>query len=144
MVPDFALTDRNPSSDTFGDQVALSDASGQARVVYFASATCGVCKSHVSALDAITKQQGWTDVQVLVVNLPPYVEYVNDLAELTDLPVLQDTEDADVATAYGAAKWYLYFVDANGELDHLYYELDLAGDDQQRFVDEVNALREAP
>jgi hypothetical protein len=142
-LPAFSLQDMNPSSGSFGQDVGLSDAQGQVRVVYWASATCGVCKSHVTALQAITTQQGWDDVQVLVVNLPPYVEYIDDLTSLTDLPVLQDTDDADVATAYGAAKWYVYFVDKQGQLDHLYYELDLAGDDAERFVDEVNALREA-
>lgn len=141
-VPGFTLTDMNPSSDTFGADVSLADSDGQVRVVYWASATCGVCKSHVSALEAITTQQGWTDVQVLVVNLAPYADHVSDLSDLTDLPVLQDTDAVDAATAHGASKWYVYFVDQQGQLDHLYYELDLPGDDAQRFVDEVNALRQ--
>ena len=65
-LPSFSLEDVNPTSATYGQSLGLDDFTGQARVVYWASATCGVCKSHVQALEAITTQQGWTDVQVLV------------------------------------------------------------------------------
>ena len=47
------------------------------------------------------------------------------ITELTDYPVLQDTDDEDVAEQYGAAKWNIYVIRADGTLHILHYDLKM-------------------
>lgn len=73
-------------------------------------------------------------------NLPPYAE---DMAELVGtevtLPVLQDTDEADVAELYGAEKWYFTLIDREGLPRTVHYSLDLAIE-SDRLLSEIAAL----
>jgi hypothetical protein len=77
---------------------------------------------------------------VVLVNQSGTEDGLLDLTAACRLPVLQDTSDARVFESYGASKWYLYFIRAPGELDRLYYHLDLTGDERERFISEVEAM----
>jgi len=56
------------------------------------------------------------------------------------LPVLQDTSKDDAADAYGASKWYIYLIDAEGIPQVIHYSLDFP-DEAERLVTEINTLR---
>lgn len=145
-VPAFSLVDSNPGSPTSGQSLGPADFEGQARIVYFAHAGCGVCQSHVAELQEIwdEKASAWTgQVQLLVINMPGYESYLPDLVEGITLPVLQDTNTDLVSEGMGAYKWYVYFVDAEGTVRWVHYYLDLPGSERDRFITEVDGLLEA-
>ncbi len=57
------------------------------------------------------------------------------------LPVLQDTNEDGVADAYGASKWYIYLMDAQGVPKTIWYELDL-DTERDRLLSEIQAVAE--
>lgn len=64
-----------------------------------------------------------------------------DLTEGLTLPVLQDTSEADVFDLYGASKWYLYIIDAQGIPRFLHYTVDMDGE-RDRILAEIAELAE--
>ncbi len=145
-APDFQLPDVNENSATYGQTMGSQDFRGKTLILYFAQASCAVCQSHVAALQAIwTEHPAWAeDTRILVVNMPGYEGYLPDLVEGITLPVLQDDDTQLVSESHGASKWYVYFVDDEGTLRWLHYELALTSTEAQRFVDEVESLRGEP
>ncbi len=55
------------------------------------------------------------------------------------LPVLQDTLEAGVFSAYGASKWYIYLIDPQQQPVLLHYEMDLDAE-QERLLAEIAAV----
>lgn len=80
------------------------------------------------------------DVNLLIVNMAGYEDGVPDLVDGVTLPVLQDTSVDQVATTWGASKWYLYFLDRKGYPRYIQYEMDLAEDDRDRFLADIATL----
>lgn len=80
------------------------------------------------------------DVNLLIINSAGYEEGVPDMVEGITLPVLQDTTEAAAATAYGASKWYVYFLDRKGYPRYIQYEMDLDDDDRARFLSDIATL----
>ncbi len=76
----------------------------------------------------------------MLINQAGTEDALPQLTEYCSLPVLQDTTDARTFEAWGASKWYLYFLKPGGQLDKLFYHLSVDGSEVDRFVDEVNAL----
>ncbi len=62
-----------------------------------------------------------------------------DLTENVTLPVLQDTPEDAVFSAYNASKWYIYLVDTDGRLVLLHYEMEL-DDEEDRLLAEIAAV----
>jgi hypothetical protein len=56
------------------------------------------------------------------------------------LPVLQDTSEADVETAYNAEKWFFYLGEPDGTLRYVHYQLDLDSE-RDRLLAEIDELR---
>lgn len=142
-VPDFALQDLNPGSATYTQSLGPQDFRDKTLIVYWASASCGVCQSHAAALQEIWDEQtDWhADTQILLVNGIGYESYLPNFTAALSLPVLQDVTDVQAFSTYGASKWYVYFVDHDGTLRWLHYSLDLGNTERQRFIDEVDGLR---
>ena len=69
-----------------------------------------------------------------------YEEGIPDLVPGVTLPVLQDTTADNIATIYGASKWYVYMIDRTGTVRYIHYEMDLADDDRARFLAEIATL----
>lgn len=67
----------------------------------------------------------WGDAQLLLINSIGSESGLPDLTAGVSLPVLQDTTTALTFEAYGAEKWYLYAIDAQGVVRALHYELHL-------------------
>ena len=74
----------------------------------------------------------------MIVNLP---EYAADVAELFGgpVPILQDTLEEQTANLYGAAKWYVYLIDREGNPRYVHYEIDLATE-RDRLLGEIATL----
>ena len=64
---------------------------------------------------------------------------MKDLTDGVSLPVLQDTDEADVFELYNAEKWYIYLVDDHGIPRTIHYALDLDGE-RDRLLSEIAAL----
>jgi len=56
------------------------------------------------------------------------------------LPVLQDSSTTAVAESYGTEKWYFTFIDREGKVRYVHYEIDLDGDEEERFLAEIAEL----
>ena len=82
----------------------------------------------------------WGGVWLTLINLPGYESGIEDLTDGVSLPVLQDTDDTEVAESYGASKWYVYLIDRSGHPRYVHYSLDLDGDEADRLVSEINEL----
>ena len=146
-APAFSLEDVNPSSSTYGTVVDRTATPGQVTVLYFALASCSRCQGDVDDLGSLVQTMGaaWDEVSVRVVALDTAHESLPELADGNDLPILLDTETADVEGRYGAERWYIYLLDRAGQQRIIHYSLDF--DDVaelSRLVDEVATLLAEP
>jgi glutaredoxin len=103
-APDFALLDVNPTSASFGETVPRSSAPGRVTLLYFALPSCSHCQAQVEQLQALVLERdtAWAEVDVRIVALAAAEEAVPELADGTDLPILQDTDELDVQEQYNA------------------------------------------
>ena len=87
-----------------------------------------MCQSQVAALQVLWDKRDlsvWGDTQLIVINSIGSEEGMPDLTDGVSLPVLQDLTSTLIFEAYGADKWYTYFIDAQGVPRILHYELHL-------------------
>ena len=77
----------------------------------------------------------------MIVNQSAASESIDELAENTTLPILQDTTDQATFTRYGADKWYIYIIGPDQRLHLLHYSMDLE-DDRARLITEITDLRD--
>jgi len=75
-----------------------------------------------------------------MINLPGYESGIEDLTDGVTLPVLQDTDELEVAENYGASKWYVYIIDRSGIPRYVHYSMDLDGDEADRLLSEISTL----
>ncbi len=54
--------------------------------------------------------------------------------------MLQDSSTDGVAESYGTAKWYFTFIDREGKVRYVHYEMDLDGDEEERFLAQIAEL----
>jgi hypothetical protein len=76
------------------------------------------------------------NVNVILINLPGFEEGMPDLAAQTSLPILQDTAEKGTAKCYGASKWYVYVIDAEGVPRYVHYQIDLSAE-RDRLMNEI-------
>ncbi len=141
-VPAYTLLDVSPGSPTYGEAVSLGGFPGNVKVLYFALPTCAHCQGQVKQIQTLWDQHSaeWAgEVDVHIIALAAGESGLPDLTEGLTLPVLQDTLEDGVQTAYGAQKWYFYLVDRSGRVRWIHYKLDLTGQ-SDRLVDEVATL----
>ncbi|MFT5684883.1 MAG: hypothetical protein ACI8RZ_005828 [Myxococcota bacterium] len=75
----------------------------------------------------------------MIINESGTEESMPDLADGVSLPILQDTSEADVFDEYGASKWYVYLIDAQGIPRTIHYALDLDSE-RDRLLSEIAVL----
>lgn len=75
----------------------------------------------------------------MIINQAGTEESMPDLSDGVSLPILQDTTTADVFDQYGASKWYIYLIDAQGIPRTIHYGLDLDSE-RDRLLSEIAAL----
>ena len=79
----------------------------------------------------------------MLVNTAGSEDYVPEMApDGMDLPVLQDTTTDKVFVDYGASKWYIYVLDAEGNPRYVHYQVDLNGE-RDRLLSEIDDARGA-
>lgn len=104
-LPDFALTDMNENSLSYGMELGPRNAEGSISIWYFTHANCPYCQSQFDILHLLKAdlddEYGEDSVQILGVNAVGYEDSISDITEGNTLPLLQDTEPVD---AWGA--WY--------------------------------------
>lgn len=84
----------------------------------------------------------WGDAQLVVINSIGAESGMPELTEGVSLPVLQDVDAVQAFTTFGAEKWYMYFIDAQGVLRALHYELHLP-DGEARMLELLALAQEA-
>ena len=78
-------------------------------------------------------------LELFIVNKSGYESGLDEMAEVTSRPVLQDTTADGVFDDYGASQWYIYLVDREGITQTLWYALDLDGE-RDRLLGEIETL----
>lgn len=81
------------------------------------------------------------DVSLLVVNSIGSDAGLPDLTDGVDIPVLQDTAEAQAFTTFGASKWYVYLIDPQGRLRWLRYGISMP-EEQDRLLEQIALARE--
>ena len=62
---------------------------------------------------------------IILVNLAGTEEGIPDLSAENQLPILQDDVETHLAKCFGASKWYIYIMDAEGMPKTIFYSLNL-------------------
>ncbi len=138
-LPDFTLTDVNPTSASYGQEIALTDLQGQVVFIMFIHSSCGVCQSRSQYLQTIWNEHeaSWSGrVALLLVNMIGWESEIDAFCSLHDLPVLQDTEEENAQEKLGADIYYSYLIDGDRGYVSLYYNTSLPTD-EQRLIDEI-------
>ena len=65
------------------------------------------------------------DTNIILVNLAGTEEGIPDLSAANQLPILQDDVETHLAQCFGASKWYIYIIDAEGVPKTIFYSLNL-------------------
>jgi hypothetical protein len=55
LAPDFTTTDLCPESQTYQQDISLSDNQGKVTLLYFATTTCAACVADVKVYESITR-----------------------------------------------------------------------------------------
>ncbi len=127
---DFALLDGNSTSDTFGQTLRLSDQVGQPVFLFFAYSTCPDCQDCADRMQAqFDARPGWDGaVQIWFINFPNMDPDEPDLVDGYHLPVLQDTYNDMVFSAWGASQYDHWIIAPDGTVAYFGTEIDCAVD----------------
>jgi thiol-disulfide isomerase/thioredoxin len=103
-LPDFVLSDLNPNSETFEEDLSPRAAEGAVSLWYFTHATCPYCQSQFDILYTLQaeldEQYGAGAVQIFGVNAAGYESGIPDITEGNSLPLLQDVDSVDAWDAW--------------------------------------------
>jgi hypothetical protein len=121
-VPDFALTDINPSSPSYGQVIDSSTMLGAAYSVIFLDSRCTTCEDVIEDMwMELEAKPTWKEA------LPLYAIQSVGGAEMekthsrmiddNDMPYLQDTEETGLWLTYEALNHDFFAVSAEGTLD---------------------------
>ena len=94
-----------PFTNPAGESLGLADSNGKIRVLNFWATWCFPCREEMPTLDALQKQLGGPDFEVLTVatgynNLDGITRFLQQ-AEVTSLPILLDP-DSSLGAEFGA------------------------------------------
>jgi peroxiredoxin len=118
LAPDFTTTDLCPESQTYQQDISLSDNQGKVTLLYFATTTCAACVADVKVYESMIKQleyKGFTNAATMITVILPYGG--SDMAGFTagiQYPVVLDEDGLGIAAAYGASKDTVVLLDAAG------------------------------
>ena len=89
-------------------------------------------------------EQSWSGrVRLLIVNFTSSASSVDDINDVTDLPVLQDDSHADMAEHFGASSKYFYVIDSEGLPRRVWYYLDYESERDRLLSEVATLLKEA-
>ena len=93
VVYDYSLTDINPLSVTYGENIGPGDFENQVTVHYFGHQTWGTCTARVGQLDALYADlisEGINNVKIIAIGKSEYSSANGDWTDEISLPVLID------------------------------------------------------
>ena len=120
MAPakDFTAVDQCPGSETFEQEVTLSDLHGSVVLLYFATTGCAACVADAKVYQNMIEQmeaKGFTNlVSMITVILPYGAATMADFTQGLTRPVVVDTDILGIGTAYGANKDTIVLIDHAG------------------------------
>ncbi|HEY0973811.1 MAG TPA: TlpA disulfide reductase family protein [Solimonas sp.] len=138
--------------DRKGDEIRLSDHRGKVVVVTFWATWCGPCMKEMPVLEAVQRQIGKAELEVVGVNFKEGNDTWRQIRRrLRDITITL-TRDADerVADAYGVRRipnMFLIGRDGRVRFTHVGYteaQLPLIVDDLNELLDEPSPLPTAP
>lgn len=118
-IDPYCLTDLHPDSPTSGETLCVPHDFEQGTVLFFGSVACGICKVTFEKLYAmVAKLQGeglapsvvWMQWQDRLTTSTAVGSSIPDFP----VPVLQDTEERDIAGKLGAEWYHVVVVDCDG------------------------------
>ncbi len=133
MAPtkDFTVVDQCPGSETFEQEIALSDYHGTVIMLYFATTTCAACVADVKVYQNMIKQlegKGFSGLVSLITVILPYgATAMADFTQGLTHPVVVDTADLGIAATYGAGKDAVILIDHAGYVAQSWPGLDVRG-----------------
>lgn len=133
MAPtkDFTAVDQCPGSETFEQDITLSDYHGTVIMLYFATTGCAACVADVKVYQNMIQQmeaKGFNGLVSLITVILPYgaatmAEFTQGLTH----PVVVDTVDLGVAATYGAGKDAVVLIDHAGYVVESWPGLEVRG-----------------
>ncbi|MFH1533147.1 MAG: redoxin domain-containing protein [Pseudomonadota bacterium] len=128
---DFSVVDQCPGSETFEEEIALSDYHGTVIMLYFATTGCAACVADVKVYQNMIEQmeaKGFTGlVSLITVILPNGAATMADFTQGLTHPVVVDTMDLGIAATYGAGKDAVVLIDHAGYVVQSWPGLDVRG-----------------
>jgi len=133
MAPakDFTVVDQCPGSETFEEEITLSDYHGTVIMLYFATTSCAACVADVKVYQNMIEQmeaKGFTGLVSLITVILPYgAATMADFTQGLTRPVVVDTTDLGIAATYGASKDAVVLIDHAGYVVESWPGLDVRG-----------------
>ena len=111
----YCLTDINPNSCTYGEDIGKSIFSNQVTVHYFGHQYWGTCTARVGQLNALytnLKSEGINNVKIIAIGKGQYSGDNSNWTSENSIPVVVDASNG-LDTSWGASQWDVFFLDAN-------------------------------
>ncbi len=132
-APAFQLEDFQPASPRFGESYGLDEFRGSVLFLPLFAGWCNTCIGCANILNDVYKewQAEGLNVRVAAINPPNAMPHQNNLVEVCDYPLLQDTEAIGAWDALLGTKDDHYVYDAEGVLSRF---VDFTADPEQMIV----------
>ncbi len=133
MAPtrDFSVVDQCPGSETFEEEITLSDYHGTVIMLYFATTGCAACVADVKVYQNMVEQmeaKGFKGLVTLITVILPYgAATMADFTQGLTHPVVVDTVDLGIAETYGAGKDAIVLIDHAGYVVESWPGLEVRG-----------------
>ncbi len=133
MAPakDFTTTDQCPGSETFEQDITLSDYHGTVIMLYFATTGCAACVADVKVYQNMIEQmeaKGFTGLVSLITVILPYGAATMDaFTQGLTHPVVVDTAELGIGATYGAGKDAVVLIDHAGYVVESWPGLEVRG-----------------
>ena len=128
---DFTAVDQCPGSETFEEELTLSELHGTVIMLYFATTGCAACVADVKVYQNMIEQmeaKGFNGLVSLVTVILPYgAATMADFTQGLTHPVVVDTVDLGIAETYGAGKDAIVLIDHAGYVVESWPGLEVRG-----------------
>ena len=128
---DFTVVDQCPGSETFEEEISLSDYHGTVIMLYFATTTCAACVADVKVYQNMIEQmeaKGFNGLVNLITVILPYgATAMGEFTQGLTRPVVVDTTELGIAATYGAGKDAVVLIDHAGYVAESWPGLNVRG-----------------
>jgi hypothetical protein len=131
LAKDFTVQDHCPGSQTYQQNISLSDNLGKVTLLYFATTTCAACIADVKEYESMLKQleyKGFTNSATMTTVILPFGG--SDMAGFTNglqFPVVLDEAGVGIADYFGAGKDAVVLLDGAGYIRATWPSMEMRG-----------------